>query len=338
MDDSNGDSDGVPSDSLDVPTISVTGAGGYVGSCVVSTLRERHPEWDIRAFDNCYRGDLRQIGDVEVEFLDVRRRDSVESALAGSDVVVHLAAASDVDACREDETFALETNVHGTTNVAWFCKQSGAGLVFPFSMAVLGTPEEFPITVDTPRRPMNWYGETKLLGERTIAALADGAFPAHLFLKANVYGGHTVDDNHVSRGMVLDFFVRRAFSGEPITVYEPGTQARNFVHVIDVADAYRRSIERLIAELADGKTGISKYEIASDEQWTVMELAELVQQTVEDETGRIPTVDLVENPRGDETLVGNFEVDITVARGELGWEPTHSIQTTVQRLVQRNAE
>ncbi|WP_049972853.1 NAD-dependent epimerase/dehydratase family protein [Haladaptatus cibarius] len=337
MNDPNGDSDSVPNDSLDLPTISVTGAGGYVGSCVVATLRERHPEWNVRAFDNFYRGDLRQIDDVEVEFLDVRRRDSVESALAGSDVVVHLAAASDVDACREDETFALETNVHGTTNVAWFCKHSGAGLVFPFSMAVLGTPEEFPITVDLSRQPMNWYGETKLLGEQTITSLADGAFPAHLFLKANVYGGHTVGNSHVSRGMVLDFFVRRAFSDEPITVYKPGTQARNFVHVVDVANAYQKSVERLITELADGQTGVSKYEIASDEQWTVMELAELVQRTMENETGRVPAIERVENPRG-ETLVGNFEVDITAARGELGWEPTNSIRTTVQRLIQRHAE
>ncbi|EFW91275.1 NAD-dependent epimerase/dehydratase [Haladaptatus paucihalophilus DX253] len=324
--------------SAGTPTVSVTGAGGYVGSCVVNVIREHHPEWEIRAFDNFYRGEIHRIGDIDVEFLDVRRRDRLESALDGSDVVLHLAAASDVDSCRDDEEFALETNVHGTTNVAWFCKRTGAGLAFPFSMAVLGDPEEFPITVDASRRPMNWYGETKLVGERTIESLAADAFPAHLFLKANVYGEHTVNDRGISRGMVLEFFVRRAFADEPISVYEPGTQARNFVHVRDVADAYRRSAERLVDRCDAGRTGVSKYEIASDEEWTVMELAELVQRTVADEVGREPDIEVVENPRGDETLVTDFDVDISAARRELGWQPDRSIRASVERLVRRRAE
>ncbi|MCO8246701.1 NAD-dependent epimerase/dehydratase family protein [Haladaptatus sp. AB643] len=322
-------------DSEGNPTVSITGAGGYVGSRVVTTLRDHHPDWELRAFDNFYRGEVHRIGDIEVEYLDVRHRERLESALAGSDVVIHLAAASDVDSCRDDAEFALESNVHGTTNVAWFCRNSGAGLVFPFSMAVLGDPEEFPITVDTTRRPMNWYGETKLVGERTIESLAAGSFPAHLFLKANVYGEHAVGDRRISRGMVVDFFVGRAFADEPLTVYEPGTQARNFVHVMDVAEAYRRSVERLLTALENGGTGVSKYEIASDEEWTVMELAELVRESVADETERDPDIELIENPRGDETLVAEFSVDISAAERELGWEPSHSMRDTVRTLVRR---
>jgi len=70
-------------------------------------------------------------------------------------------------------------NVTGTNNVAWFCKKTGAALAFPFSMAVLGDPQSFPITADRspadhPRDPLNWYGRTKLLGERAIETFADG--------------------------------------------------------------------------------------------------------------------------------------------------------------------
>jgi len=84
-------------------------------------------------------------------------------------------------------------NVTGTNNVAWFCKKTGAALAFPFSMAVLGDPQSFPITADQARDPLNWYGRTKWIGERSIEAFADGAFPAHLFLKSNLYGEHVVD-------------------------------------------------------------------------------------------------------------------------------------------------
>lgn len=96
--------------------------------------------------------------------------------------------------------------MQGTENVAWYCRKTGTGLVFPFSMATIGDPVEFPITVDHPRDPLNWYGRSKLLNERAIEELVDGAFPAHLFLKSNLYGDHEIDGERVSKGTVTNFF------------------------------------------------------------------------------------------------------------------------------------
>jgi UDP-glucose 4-epimerase len=79
---------------------------------------------------------------------------------------------------------------------------------------------------------------------------ADDAFPAHLFLKSNLYGEHVVDETEVGKLTVINFFVNRALAGETLTVYEPGTQMRNFVRVKDVARAYVRSAERLLEQLA----------------------------------------------------------------------------------------
>lgn len=313
--------------------VAVTGAAGYIGSRLVDQLSATYPDWSVTALDNFYAGELREIGDVVVENVDVRDRDRLDAALAGADVVIHLAAISGVDDCESNPDAAYEVNVQGTENVAWFCRRTGAGMIFPYSMAILGDPERFPITVDLPRRPVNWYGRTKYLNELAVEAMAADAFPAHLLLKSNLYGSHVVDGRVVSKGTVINYFVDRALAGDTLTVYEPGTQARNFLHVKDAVDAYLRSVEALAEDLEGDETGATAYEIAGEESPSVMAVAELVRELAAEERGIDVPVELVENPRADETSVSDFAVDTSRARAELGWTPERTIAGTVRELL-----
>ena len=313
--------------------VAVTGAAGYIGSRVVGGLREEHPDWELTAVDNFYLGEVRRIGDVDVEHVDVRNRDRLEDAIDGADVVLHLAAISGVDDCAAKPDLAYEVNVLGTNNVAWVCRKTGAALAFPYSMAVLGDPGRFPITAGMERDPLNWYGRTKVLGERAIETMAERAFPATLFMISNLYGSHEVEGRTVSKGTVINFFVRRALAGEPLTVYEPGSQARNFVHVKDVARGFCRATTRLAERRANGETGAVRYELASDEDPSVMAVAETVRRIAREERGLDPEVQLVENPRGGETLVDEFGVDTTRIREELGWAPRESVEATIRELL-----
>ncbi|MDZ7746838.1 MAG: NAD(P)-dependent oxidoreductase [Halobacteriales archaeon] len=314
----------------ETPHVAVTGAAGFIGSRVLGQLRRDHPDWELTALDNFYRGEVREVADVSIEHVDIRHRDQLADALAGADVVVHLAALSGVESCDADPDLAYETNVVGTTNVAYTCKREGMALVFPFSAAVLGDPSEFPITTEMEREPLNWYGETKVLGEQAIETLADGSFPAHQFLVANLYGQHTVAGRRVSKGVVIDFFVERALAGEPLTVYEPGTQARNFVHVKDVANAFCLSVEHLLDARERGETGSTAFEIATEEAPSVMTIAELVAELAREERDLDPEIRLVENPREAETLVDEFTVDTTAVHETLGWEPHHTVEATIR--------
>ncbi|HET7322830.1 MAG TPA: NAD-dependent epimerase/dehydratase family protein [Halococcus sp.] len=311
-------------------TVTVTGAAGYIGSCVVDQLQNAHPEWDVTALDNFYLGAVRQIGDTPVEHVDIRNRGRLEDALGGADIVMHLAALSGVPDCEEHRDLAYEVNVLGTENVAWFCRKHETGLIFPFSMATIGDPEEFPITVTHPRNPLNWYGRTKLLNERAIETLAEEAFPAHLFLKSNLYGEHEIDGKRVSKGTVTNFFLNRALAGETLTVYEPGTQSRNYIHVEDVARAYVKSAERMVEQLDAGETGTEKYELASDEDPSVMDIAELVARVAREERDIETDISLLENPRSGETLVDTFPVDTTRTREKLGWHVEHTLEDTIR--------
>ena len=319
-------------------TVGVTGAAGYIGARVVHELRTTHPEWDVVAADNFYKGTVRQVGDVEVQHLDIRDRGELAATFGDVDTLLHLAAVSGVDDCDDNPDLAYKTNVAATNHVARLCHETGIGLVFPASMALLGDPESFPITTGQPRDPLNWYARTKLLGEKAIEGFAPDHFPAHVLIKSNLYGEYTVDGERVSKGTVINFFIQRALDGKPLTVYEPGTQARNFIHVVDVARAYVRSAERLREQRSVGETGVDRYMVASDEDPGVMAVAETVQRIAEDETGVAPDVELAENPRSGETMVEQFGVDTAKTHAELGWEPTHTVEETIRRQIRANLD
>jgi len=170
-----------------------------------------------------------------------------------------------------------------------------------------------------------------------IEDFAAGAFPAHLLMISNLYGDHEVGGQRVSKGTVINFFVNRALAGEPITVYEPGTQSRNYVHVDDVARVYVHSAERLLDRRERGATGVETFAVASEEDPSVTTVAERVRTIAREEAGLDPEVRLVENPRGNETLVEEFAVDTSRTREVLGWEPRHGVEETIRALIRRKA-
>ena len=319
-------------------TVGITGAAGYIGGRVLHELQAAHPDWDIVAADNFYRGTTRRVGDVEVQHLDIRNQNQLAATFGDVDVLLHLAAVSGVDDCDDNPQQTYETNVVGTDHVARLCYEEGIGLVFPASMAILGDPEPFPITLGQARDPLNWYARTKVLGEKTIEGFAPDNLPAHVLVKSNLYGEYTVADETVSKGTVINFFVGRAVAEETLTVYEPGTQARNFIHVIDVARAYLRSAERLKEQLEAGDTGVDHYMIASDEDPGVSAVAEMVQRIAGEEAGLEPDVELVANPRSGETMVEQFSVDTSKTHAELGWEPTHTVEAAIRQQIIANTD
>ena len=137
----------------------VTGAGGMVGSYVRET------------FSDC---NLVLTDQVEgFKNLDVRDPSAVMNCMAAEkpDVVLHLAAATDVDRCEREPDWAFHANAIGTQNIALACQNHGATLVYVSTAGVFwGDKPDLYTEFDTPR-PANVYGETKLAGEQIVERL-----------------------------------------------------------------------------------------------------------------------------------------------------------------------
>lgn len=144
---------------MTINRILVTGAGGMVGSYVPAVFKD----YDLVLTD-------RVDGFVH---LDVRDPSAVMKAVAEArpDVVLHLAAATDVDRCEQESDWAFHTNAVGTQNVALACQRHDCILVYVSTAGVFWGDKPDPYTEFDVPRPANVYGQSKLAGEHIVSSL-----------------------------------------------------------------------------------------------------------------------------------------------------------------------
>jgi UDP-glucose 4-epimerase len=298
--------------------IGVTGAAGYIGSLVTKKLIEEN--YEVVPIDNFYQKEIKSIEGQNIHEADVRNFEELEEKFSGVDAIMHLAAIASVGECEDHKRLAFETNVNGTSNVAYFCRKHNTPLIFAGSMAAIGDPVRQPIKSSHPRKPLNWYGKTKKVSEKIIQELSEDNFPAHIFLKSNVFGSHRINGEKISKNTVIDYFISRGRNKEHLPVYKPGIQARDFIHVEDVAQAYIESLKIIINE----ENGAKSFPIASGTSTSVIEIAKKIQKIFKEEKGFEPKIKEVKNPR-DETVVKKFDVDTSEAEEQIGFSAERTL-------------
>ncbi|GAA4827906.1 UDP-glucose 4-epimerase GalE [Actinomycetospora corticicola] len=254
----------------------VTGGAGYVGSvCTAHLLDAGH---DVTVLDDLSTGHRDAVpagaafveGDVAVAAADV--------LADGFDGVLHFAARSLVGESVVDPAKYWHGNV--VTSIALLDAVRAhrvPRLVFSSTAATYGEPESTPITEDSPTRPTNPYGATKLAIDHAITSYAAasgrelGAVSLRYF---NVAGAHAgIGERHATETHLIPLVLQvAAGTREQVAIYgddwptPDGTCVRDYIHVDDLADAHLRALEHappgehLVCNLGNG-TGFSVLEV-----------------------------------------------------------------------------
>ena len=257
----------------------VTGGCGYIGSVLLPILREDDRVDHVTVLDSLDSGSPRalrgQLGGDDLAFKrgDVREYGDVEGATRGVDTVIHLAAITGAASThdRREETFAV--NYDGTENVLRAAGKLGVdNVVFASSCNVYGRAPSRAMDETTDPDPINPYAEAKLQSEALLQEYCeDHDMDGTALRMATVYG----DAPGVRFNLVVNYFVFRALTDRPLTVYGDGSNWRPFVHVRDSARAYAS------AALEPERWPQRVYNVGSDGgNYRISEIAELVREAV----------------------------------------------------------
>jgi UDP-glucose-4-epimerase GalE len=237
----------------------VTGGAGYIGSHVVQALESAGHS--VVVLDR--RSPRPGLFGPSVESIeaDVRDAQALDAVLAGShwDGVIHLAALKSVAASVADPAAYFASNVVGTLRLLEAMDRASVGpIVFSSSCAVYGTPDSLPIGEETVPHPENPYGESKLLVERMLPwfdAARDIRFLSLRYFNAAgaALDGSNGEDWREAVNLVPVVIEAALGRGRPVDVFggdyptPDGTAIRDYVHVVDLANAHLRALEHLVS-------------------------------------------------------------------------------------------
>jgi len=310
-------------------TILVTGGAGYVGShCCLALSRAGHR---VVVYDNLSNGHAKFAQWGPLEEGDIRDRARLREVFAAyrPDAVLHCAALIEVgESVKFPERFH-DVNVSGTQVLLDVMHEARTpAFVFSSSCAIYGAPERLPMDETHRYAPASPYGQNKLDAERLseAAAAARGGSFAHLryFNAAGAAWGEGIGERHEpeSHAIPLALFTllgrREAFRifGEDYETRD-GTCLRDYVHVIDLADAHVRAIERLLG----GGSSIA-VNLGTGDGVTVRELIAAIERL----TGRrVPIVPAARRDGDSPALLA----DNRFALQQLGWSPTRNIDAII---------
>lgn len=228
----------------------VTGGAGFIGSQLCAHLLARGDR--VTAYDNLSLGRREYLeplmGRAGFEFIhdDLLTDRRLPLALAGADVVFHLAANSDISLGESRTDLDLQQSVVATYRVLEAMRvHSVPKIVFASTSAVYGeagvkpTPEGYG-----PLKPISFYGAGKLGAEGLLSAYAHGfGVRAWIFRMANVVGPQ------LTHGVIYDFVARLRQRPDHLEVMGDGHQRKSFLHVSDCIAGMLFGLEKATEKL-----------------------------------------------------------------------------------------
>lgn len=304
----------------------VLGGAGYIGShtvyhlidngydvAIVDNLQTGH-EWAIHPKARFYKGDIR----------DRAFMDSVFEKEQGLDAVIHFAACSLVGESMQKPLKYYDNNLHGTEVMLESMVEHGVkNIVFSSTAATYGEPKNIPILETDPTVPTNTYGETKLSMEKMFhwTSVAHGIkFVSLRYF--NACGAHPtakIGEAHAPETHLIPIILQVA-NGTRDKIYMYGNDydtpdgycVRDYVHVLDLAQAHRLAVEYLVAG-----NDSNIFNLGNGVGFSVKQVVECARKV----TGLdIPAEDAPRRAGDPATLVASSKK----AKSVLGWKPEYA--------------
>jgi UDP-glucose 4-epimerase len=294
----------------------VTGGAGYIGSvCAEELLNAGH---QVTVYDNLTEGH-RSAVDPRATFIQGHPEQEGDILRAVQDTrpeaIVHFAANALVGESMTNPGKYFRNNVcNGLTLLDSAVASGVKKFVFSSTCATYGPPDRIPMTEDLPQRPINPYGESKLMFERILQwyeQIHGIEFVAFRYFNAagatEKYGEHHRIETHLIPNVLrvpLGLAPQCEIYGTDYPTPD-GTCIRDYIHIVDLSQAH-------ILALAPGKKGF--YNLGNGDGYSVRQVIEMCEKV---SGKKIPAVEKPRRPGDPPKLVASAQKAIR----DLGWKP-----------------
>ena len=299
--------------------ILVTGGAGFIGRYLVDFLL---PHNEVTIYDdltNSSKEDIESLIEKGAKFVneDILDYQKLQKSCIGFNLIIHLAAKSDVVDSIIHPEITNEVNVTGTENIMKCCIENKIKKIIFASSAAVYADSKIPITENVKTNPLSPYGKSKLAAEQKIKKISI-EFKVHaISLRMfNVYGK---GQNYQYAG-VISKFIKNISENRPIEINGDGKQTRDFVSIFDVVDAFECAIKNI-----EGKKG-DVYNIGTGDSISINELAKLIQKITDKKT-------VIKYKGQNKDEIKDSVADVTLAKNELGFIAKQKLQDELINLL-----
>jgi UDP-glucose 4-epimerase len=300
----------------------VTGGAGFIGSHLVSRLLESA---EVTVYDNLSTSREENIkhnlasGRLRFIQADLQDFDSLQKAIAGHDIVFHLAANPDVRAGIANTSLDLKMGTLNTHNVLEAMRLNGISkIVFASSSTVYGEAGTRSVAETYgPLLPISLYGASKLACEGFISAFS------HLFnMQAWIFRFANVVGEGLSHGVIFDFINKLKKNPSELEILGDGRQQKPYLYVGDC-------IEGILFGLSHSNEHVNIFNLGTGSSTSVSAIADMVVQAMGLANVKFSYTGGTRGWRGD---VPQVRYDTTRMKA-LGWEPRFSSDEAVRKTI-----
>lgn len=314
--------------------ILVTGGAGYIGSHVIRALEQAGHE--ALALDDMSFGVPSRLSATELVQLDLASPEAVQQLQnilteKSVDGVIHLAARKSVAESVARPEYYYRQNLDSVLNLLEAMKNAGLNkLVFSSSAATYGSPDVALVNEDYPCRPINPYGETKLIGEWMIAAASKAWNLDAVSLRYfNVAGAGSKELADTSVANLIPIALNAIRENKPVQVFgtdwptADGSCVRDYIHVSDLADAHVAALDYLNTDNRQYQV----FNVGTGEGSSVIQVISKLKQVI----GRDFKVEYAERRPGDPAAL---TADVSRIKAVLGWQAKYNLHDICESAYQ----